>query len=197
VVSAYVGTGQVVSGSRGAKLGYELALDAARKRNDGAAIAALEKVGPPPYATVDEFFVRQQYTNPPGLPPSDVEREHNRALAQFMSAPVPEHASYIPERAPKYDMLANFLDTQKRMYQESEKFDAPGTLGYHYRVPICLFEGENDINVPVTLVREYFDRIEAPHKTFRIIPGAGHNTMSAFHTELLALFDAEVRPHVV
>ncbi len=195
VVSAYVGTGQAVSGSRGSKLGYELGLEAARKRGDTKAVEALEKVGPPPYATVEEFFVRQQYTNPPGLPSSAVAKEHNQALRKFMSAPLPQNARYIPADAPKYDMLANFLDTQKLMYREAEKFEAASTLGYRYRVPIHFFEGEDDINVPVTLAREYFDRIEAPRKTFRTIAGAGHDTM-AFHDELLALFDSQVRPHL-
>jgi pimeloyl-ACP methyl ester carboxylesterase len=196
VVSAYVGTGQAVSNPRGGKLGYELALEAARKRNDATAVAALEKVGPPPYSKVEDFFVRQQYANPPGYPQSDIEKEHNAALAKFMSAPLPPNATYIPSDAPKYDMFANFMETQKLMFQESAKFDAVATLGYRYRMPIYFFEGENDINVPVALAREYFERIEAPHKAFRVIPGAGHNTMSAFQAELLALFESEVRPHL-
>ncbi len=196
VISAYVGTGQAVSNSRGGKLGYELALDAARKRNDTAGVAALEKVGPPPYSSVEEFFVRQQYANPPGYPQSPVEKEHNEALRKFMSAPPPVDATYIPAAAPKYDLFANFMETQKLIFQESAKFEAADALGYRYRVPIYFFEGENDINVPTALAREYFDRIEAPRKAFRVIPGAGHNTMSAFHAELLALFDADVRAHL-
>jgi pimeloyl-ACP methyl ester carboxylesterase len=196
VISAYVGTGQAVSNSRGGKLGYELALDAARKRNDIAAVTALEKVGPPPYATVEDFFVRQQYANPPGYPQSAIEKAHNEALRKFMSAPPPPNATYIPADAPKYDLFANFMETQKLMFQESAKFEAADTLGYRYRTPICFFEGENDINVPTALAREYFERIEAPRKAFRVIRGAGHNTMSAFHAELLALFDAEVRPRL-
>ena len=196
VVSAYVGTGQAISGARGGKLGYELALEAARNRNDAKAVAALEKVGPPPYSTVEDFFVRQQYSNPPGLPQSPTEKAHNEAMAKFMSAALPTNVTYLPADAPKYDLFANFLDTQKLMFQESATFDAPAQLGYRYRVPIYFFEGENDINVPVALAREYFERIEAPRKAFRTIPGAGHNTMGAFHAELLELFDAEVRPHV-
>ncbi|MEJ0038339.1 MAG: alpha/beta hydrolase [Gammaproteobacteria bacterium] len=196
VASAYVGTGQAVSGSQGGKLGYELALDAARKRNDTTAVAALEKVGPPPYSTVEEFFVRQQYANPPGLPQSPIEKERNAAMARFMSTALPANATYIPAEVPQYDMIANFIDTQKLLFQESEKFEAAATLGYRYRVPIYFFEGENDINVPMSLAREYLERVEAPRKAFRVIPGAGHNTMGAFHAELLALFDSEVRPHV-
>ena len=196
VTSAYVGTGQAVSNSRGGKLGYELALAAARKRNDMAAVTALEKVGPPPYSTVEEFFVRQQYTNPPGYPQSPVEKQHNEALRKFMSAPPPANATYIPAEAPTYDMFANFMETQKLMFQESAKFEAAEALGYRYRVPIYFFEGENDINVPSALAREYFEHVVAPRKAFRVIPGAGHNTMSAFHAELLDLFDSEVRPHL-
>jgi pimeloyl-ACP methyl ester carboxylesterase len=196
LVSAYVGTGQAVSGSRGGKLGYELALEAARQRNDTKAVAALENVGPPPYSTLEDFFVRQQYANPPGLPQSPIEKAHNDAMAKFMSAALPTNVTYIPADAPKFDLFANFVETQRLMFQESAMFEAATQLGYRYRVPVYFFEGENDINVPVALAREYFERIEAPRKAFCVIPGAGHNTMGAFHAELLELFDTEVRPHV-
>ena len=195
IISAYVGTGQAVSNSRGGKLGYELALEAARNRNDAKAIAALEKVGPPPYSTLEDFFVRQQYANPPGYPASALEKEHSAELRKLTSGPAPTGATYIPAEVPAYDGVANFLDTQRLLFQESEKFEAVQMLGYRYRVPIYFFEGENDINVPVALAREYFERVEAPRKGFHVIAGAGHNTM-AFHAELLALLDAEVRPHL-
>lgn len=67
LVSAYVGTSQPVGGEDG-KAGYELALAAARARNDAQAVAALEQVGPPPYARFDQFIVRQMYTNMPASP---------------------------------------------------------------------------------------------------------------------------------
>jgi hypothetical protein len=51
------------------------------------------------------------------------------------------------------------------------------------------------VNSPTPLAREYFEKIEAPRKAFRVIPGAGHNTV-AFHEELLALLESEVRPHL-
>ena len=196
VFSAYIGTGQAVSNSRGGKLGYELALEAARQRNDSKAVAALQKVGPPPYATLEDYFVRQQYTNAPGYPASASEKAHNAELARLTGGPAPAGATYVPREAPKYDGVANFLDTQRALFQESAKFEAAEMLGYRYRVPIYFFEGENDINVPVALAREYFERIEAPRKGFHVIPGAGHNTM-AFHAELLALLDSKVRPHLV
>ena len=195
LLSAYIGTGQAVSNSRGGKLGYELALDAARQRDDAKAIAALEKVGPPPYSTLEDFFVRQQYTNPPGYPASASEKEHSAELMKLTSGPAPAGATYVPAEVPQYNGVANFLETQRLVFRESAKFEAAQMLGYRYRVPIYFFEGENDINVPVALAREYFERIEAPRKGFRVIPGAGHGTM-AFHAELLALLESDVRPQL-
>jgi fermentation-respiration switch protein FrsA (DUF1100 family) len=55
-----------------------------------------------------------------------------------------------------------------------------------------MFQGENDLNTPVSVAREYFDELQAPRKAFEIIPGAGHNTL-AFATDVLQLLQKHVR----
>lgn len=189
---AYCGTGQAISGSRGDKLGYELALKAAHDRRDAPAIEALEKVGPPPYATFEAFTIRQRYTNPPGLPPSAAEKAHNQVLQKLLSTPPPTNATYIPHDVPSYDAVSAFIETQKLMWQEVRKFEAE-SLGYHFRIPIYFVEGANDINTPVQLVHEYFGHVQSPRKGFLEIAGAGHNTLS-FREEFLALLRYDVRP---
>jgi pimeloyl-ACP methyl ester carboxylesterase len=192
--SAYVGTAQVISGARGRKLGYDLALKAARERKDTAAVEALKRVGPPPYSTFESFLVRQQYTNPPGLPMSTIEQARSAEFTRFLMAPPDPNARYIPRALPQFNVIENFLSTQREMFTEAAKFEAE-SLGRRFRVPIFFFDGENDLNAPVALAQEYLGRIEAPHKAFRIIAGAGHNTL-AFHDELLQLLESEVRPRL-
>jgi pimeloyl-ACP methyl ester carboxylesterase len=187
--SAYVGTSQAVSGLRGGRVGYELGLEAARKRNDEQAIAALERVGPPPYRTLEEFLVRQQYTNPPGLPASAAEQAANMAMFKLMSAPPAPDAKYIAYRTlPEgFNGQQNFMDTQRRMFPLVQAWDAYA-LGLSFSVPMFIFQGENDLNTPASVAREYFDQIQAPRKAFAIIPGAGHNTL-AFAGEVLRLLN--------
>jgi pimeloyl-ACP methyl ester carboxylesterase len=47
--SCYVGIGQLANMEEGEAVSYQWTLDEARKRNDDRAIAALERIGPPPY----------------------------------------------------------------------------------------------------------------------------------------------------
>jgi pimeloyl-ACP methyl ester carboxylesterase len=192
--SAYVGTAQVVSGQRGGKLGYELAVKATRERNDLTAIEELEKSGPPPYKTVEDFFVRQKYTNLPGLPPSPTEQSALAEITKIMSIPPGADARYIARGLPDYDGAKVFITTQRAIFEESWKFETRD-LGLQYRVPIFVFQGENDLNAPTVLAREFVNEIHAPTKKYVEIPGAGHMTI-AFHAELLKLLNTNVRPLV-
>jgi pimeloyl-ACP methyl ester carboxylesterase len=188
--SAFVGTSQPASGPRGGRLGYELALEAARGRGDAAAVAALERVGPPPYATLQDFLVRQTYSNPPGLPPSPAEAAAMAGMARFFAPPPPD-ARYVPRGLPPYDFMQVFLATQAVMFQQVAAWEAEAE-GLAFDIPVFVLQGENDINTPVALARELVDRIEAPAKGFEILPGAGHNTL-AFPAEVLDFLERWVK----
>ena len=194
--SVYVGTAQAV-GAKGSTLGYELALRAARERGDAAAVTALEKVGPPPYRTLEELFVRQQYTNPPGLPSSPAEVAATAAMNKLMSGPPLPDAHYnAPLPLPAgFNFMAAFMATQRAVFAETWSWEARH-LGLTFKVPVFIFQGEYDFNTPVATAREYFDEIKAPEKAFAIIPGSSHFTIP-FHDELLRLLRLHVRPLVV
>lgn len=191
--SAYVGTAQVTSGPRGSRYGYDQGLKLARERGDTAGVAALERVGPPPYQTVDAFFVRQAYTNPPGVPPSARETAANEALAKLVAATPPQpNARSIPRDLPAYDMAGNFMKVQAAIFRETWAWEI-ASLGRNFRVPVFVFHGSEDLNTPMPLAREWVGEIRAPKKAFAVIEGASHNTM-AFHAELHALMRRHVLP---
>jgi pimeloyl-ACP methyl ester carboxylesterase len=191
--SAYVGTSQAV-GSAGNQLGYELALKAARERNDNAAVAALERVGPPPYRTFEDFLVRQRYSNPPGLPTSAAEQAATTEFIKVLTTPPPADARYIAFRTipPGYNGQQVFLNTQRAMFPVIWTWEA-GALGTKFDVAVFMFQGADDLNTPAATAREYFDEIQAPQKAFEVIPGVGHNTI-VFHRELLKLLRKHVLP---
>lgn len=195
LVSAYVGTSQPVGGDDG-RVGYDLALAAARSRNDSKAVAALEQVGPPPHARVEQFMVRQQYSNPPGLPASPAEEAAGAAMFKWFMTPPPAGARYIaPVAVPAgFNPATNFISTVQEMFDIYQNFDAR-KVGTSFAVPVFIFQGEMDINTPVSLARDYHSEIKAPAKAFATIPGAGHNTL-AFAPEVLALLNEHVRPVV-
>lgn len=195
LASAYVGVAQAC-GRRAWLLGYQLAIEAARTRGDAAAVQALERAGPPPYATFEDFMVRQTYSMPPGIPASEAENAANAAFAALVFAPSPAGASWIAHTPPPagYDFGAVFLRTARAMlpvWQEMEIRD----YGSRYDIPMFVFQGELDVNTPASLAREWIEEISAPAKAFEPIPGASHNVMP-FHQHILGLMRRHVLPSV-
>ena len=193
--AAYVGTSQAVSGPEGARLGYQLALEAAHERSDAVAVAALERIGPPPYAKFEDFMVRQTYTNPPGLPPGPEEAVALAAQARIMGAPPPPDAHYVAGGLPPYDFLKVFMATQQATFTETWAWEARDS-GLSFKVPVFVFQGDRDLNTPIVLARAWFEQIRAPKKAFEVIPGSGHNSL-AFADTIHVLLNKDVRPLAV
>jgi pimeloyl-ACP methyl ester carboxylesterase len=195
LVAAYVGISQFVDGPRGAKLGYDLALEAARKRGDAAAVAELEKSGPPPYSRFEDFITRQKYVNPPGQPASAAEKAAIAEATRLLSPPPPADARWVARGLPPVSneaAIQNFLDIQRAAFQETNRFQAE-SLGLAFQVPMFFFQGEDDFNTPTALVREYEAKIRAPRKEIVLIPGADHLAI-VFNDRMRKLVAAKVRP---
>jgi len=157
LIAAYVGTGQAVSGTRGLAIGHDLALEAARKRGDAAAVAALERIGRPPYATFDDFLVHAQSVNQPG----PTEMAALMKVAPVLFAPPPPDATYVPHGLPDVDPLKLLMDALRPLWKEESSFEA-ASLGLEWKIPMYCFQGELDITTPTVLAKEYFDAIKAP-----------------------------------
>jgi pimeloyl-ACP methyl ester carboxylesterase len=193
VFSAYVGTAQHASGPRGRRLGYDLALAAARERNDTTGIAALERIGPPPYSRVEDFTVRQRYAL--GFPRTRAEAAAQAEFVKIVSAPAPADARYVARDLPEVtDAAKAFYSILAATLDETGQWEARA-LGVKFDLPVFVFHGENDINTPASLAMEYCKEIEAPVKACELIPDAGHNTL-AFGGDLLRLLNEHVRPVV-
>jgi len=192
--SAYVGTAQHASGPRGRRLGYELALEAARERGDATGIAELERSGPPPYERVEDYVVRQQYAL--GFPGSPAEAAAQVEYLRIVSVPPPAEAKYIARNLPSVpDPTRAFYAVLAATLNETGRWEAR-SLGLEFSVPFFVFQGANDINTPTSLAMEYCEEVSAPAKACEVIPDAGHNTL-AFSGELLRLLNQDVRPVIL
>jgi len=190
--SAYVGTSQPVGG-KGNLLGYELGLRAARDRGDEAAVAALTKVGPPPYSRFEDFMVRAQYTNPPAIPSTPAETAAAAEMMSVIMTPNPNARYNSPLPAPPgFD--GGFMAAQRATWQETWSWEIE-RLGSRFDVPLFVFQGEVDLNTPVAPARDWLATVDAPKKAFEIIPGAGHGVI-LFHREVLELLEKHVLPAV-
>jgi pimeloyl-ACP methyl ester carboxylesterase len=188
--SAYVGTAQPV-GAEGARVGYELALEAARKRGDTAGVADLMRIGPPPYKTFEDFLVRQKYSNNPGLPPTPEQAAAIGELMPLLLKPDSKATYIAPVAAPPgYD--GGFMAALQATWKETWSWEARH-LSTQFKVPVFIFQGDVDYNTPTSVARTYFNEIRAPAKAFEVVPNAGHDII-LFHGELLKLLRKDVLP---
>jgi pimeloyl-ACP methyl ester carboxylesterase len=66
-----------------------------------------------------------------------------------------------------------------------------------FEIPIFFFQGADDSVTPASLAKDYFDRIDAPHKEFVPLPGAGHFAVWSMPGRFLQELGTRVRPLAV
>jgi len=184
VFHAYVGAGQVVDMGRNEAVAYEALLARVLTRGNAKAVAKLRKIGPPPYAGLGVLLRQRQvmFANAP-----DSERGFvRRVLGDALTAPGASLKDV-------WDWVLGQQISIRRLYAElmaySDRQPPP-----RLPVPVVIIQGDEDIQTPTSLARDWFETLQAPSKAFVTIPGGGHNAVlampDAFHQALLA----HVRP---
>jgi pimeloyl-ACP methyl ester carboxylesterase len=80
-----------------------------------------------------------------------------------------------PPVAPPY--IAAGEEFSHRYLDDSfAKEDLPASAT-HFSVPIVLIQGGDDLWTTTSVVKDYFDHIDAPSKRFVELPGAGHDAI--------------------
>ena len=159
--SVYIGAEQ---NSPDTGLYYKIIKEYASK-NDKQAFKFLEKIGSD----------KNKWTK------EDVDRINKIAIKVDKNAPNMIFDLMLP--AIMYDKEYSMKDIQtmskgmdyalEKLYHEMINFDFE-RLGYQFKMPFFIFQGEYDIITPVEDARQYFEKIEAPHKEFVLIKNAGH-----------------------
>ncbi len=175
LVSAFVGTGQIVHWARQQALGYDLALGAAKTRGDAAAVAALEGVGPPPYADLAAEMVFSQHANALTAAEQAAFAALDPQTAAALAAP-PPGARYAPADlappAPRERALRGYLAVR----DEIAAFDA-WALGLDFEVPLLFLQGDLDHYTPTAEVAAYAAALAAPSARVVDVPGGGHSAV--------------------
>jgi pimeloyl-ACP methyl ester carboxylesterase len=183
---AYVGTGQVSDMPKGQRMSYVHLLDQARSANDRKAVTALERIGPPPFDSSEKltvFFGQLQ--------------EH---LVESDRAALSSSIGSLTNPAPNYSLwdevnrVRGFLQIPTlKVYEEMLATDLPA-FAIDFQVPIFFFQGSEDDRTPATLAREYFEKINAPHKEFVLLNGGGHFAVWSMSDRFLQELTTRVRP---
>ena len=161
---AYIGNGQMVNTTRDDVMGYELALKYLVERGDAKMVEKLQRNGPPPYCGEGMLGKYVAYL--------DVLNEYMNSPRYTLIVPI------IPFIAPEYGLVDKFNHTRGLM--ESFEVVYPQLQGLDFTtqatkldVPIYIFAGRDHVNAMSSLVEEYFNILEAPHKELIWLKG-GH-----------------------
>lgn len=167
-VAAYVGIGQVVNTQEGERRSYLYALSEARRRQDEAGIAALTKLGPPPYGQAEINSQRvwlERYDGGVFRKPTPL----TTMLWQSLQEP----------EVTLYDLATlgpgtNF--SQHALVNANAKVDWL-SQATRFRMPVFIVSGRHDYMTDGRLAHEYFERIEAPQKSFHWFEESAHSPM--------------------
>jgi pimeloyl-ACP methyl ester carboxylesterase len=161
---AYIGNGQMVNTTENDILGYELALDYLEQKGDTKTLEALRKNGPPPYEGENVVGRYVAYL--------DVLQEYMKMPRYTVIVPI------IPFMASEYGYVdkinhtRGLIDSFNVVYPQLKALDF-ATQAPKLDVPVYLFAGRNDVNAMYTIVEEYYNLLEAPHKELTWLEG-GH-----------------------
>jgi pimeloyl-ACP methyl ester carboxylesterase len=161
---AYIGNGQMVNTTENDIMGYEFALDYLEKKGDVKTLESLRRNGPPPYTGKN---VTGRYV--------DFLDELNVYMGMpRLSVIVPIVPFFATEYGyvDKVNHTRGIIDSFDSVYPQLADLDfiqqAP-----KLDVPVYLFAGRYDVNAMYSIVEEYYNVLEAPHKELIWLEG-GH-----------------------
>lgn len=167
---AYVGVGQLTNPELDEQVAYQDALREARDSHNRQAVGDLESIAPYPSQNVD-------------LMKAQVAKNSEAALL----GPPPHGVAFVDTKrimtsvlsAPEYSLADDFgyfksqLSSLQILIPQIMKIDLT-QLGPDFRVPIFFFEGARDPYCRPSMVRDYFQKINAPEKEFVSFDDSGH-----------------------
>ena len=179
-VAAYVGTGQVVSGSEGERRTYRYTVEEARRRNDDRAIRELAAIGPPPYP-IAAMLTQRKWLNEFGGAWHRPTSLSYLLWTSFQASEVTWLDGINFQRGQDFSLSA--------LYPETERVDWMRSAT-NFEMPVFFLIGRYDRNADADLALTYFGRLRAPAKRFVMFESSAHSPSfeqpTAFNTILIS-----------
>jgi pimeloyl-ACP methyl ester carboxylesterase len=184
---AYIGHSQMVNPSAALGYVYQKVFHLAQNAKDQKTIDVLNSIGKPPYDTAKNLGQLLRVV---------------KKYQQKNSIPAP---AYWFELSPEYN---SDTDNQNRSdgddysfinYAGDQRFGITPMSssvnflndGFIFKIPVYLIQGEEDIQTPEVLTKEYFTKISAPKKKFMLLPKTDHGfnqSVVDMHYKIMTLF---------
>jgi pimeloyl-ACP methyl ester carboxylesterase len=177
--TAFIGTDTAVSWVAKQQVEYDYTKNRATSLNDRKTLEALQKLGPPPYLSLDRY---RQF---PRLVPPEDDASIKRLIELVFRSPrlslTDMFGWYKALRSGEEELTPVLISADMR------KADTK------FAVPVFFIEGENNIVSPTSLVSDYVSKIQAPVKKLQIVPGASYFVIWAHPAEFLNFLREDLR----
>lgn len=160
---AFVGTGQMVDIRETDQIFYQESLEWAETTEDAELQAQLQAQGPPPYTDMLDYTAivgteRAIYSYP----------EFDGSTEMTATIWVPENTFMD-----RVNAIRGLLDTYSLLYPQLQDLDLRQEVP-RLEVPVYLVMGEHEARGRIDPAREWFDRLQAPEKTWVELPASSH-----------------------
>lgn len=167
---AYFGIGQMANSKKSEQLSYDFTWKEAKRKNDQNVMDQLNEIGRPPYNSSSDWIrkcMRERKLSKTYLPPNYTEN-----ISMFNQY---KDFVFYPEYsiADKLSALKGDSFSMENLWQEAidlNLFDE----STEYEVPIYFFQGVHDKITVTSIVKEYFEEINAPVKKYFNFENSGH-----------------------
>ncbi|MFZ3285889.1 MAG: alpha/beta hydrolase [Telluria sp.] len=184
---AFVGTGQVANMPRSMGMNYANLLAQAQAAKDQETTRALSEIGPPPFENRHELEVF--FGSIDRYPPAS-DRVAMDAIKSTLMSPPPGYSL-----RDVFDGFRGFMVVPSvRIYNEMLGTQL-ASLGPDFEIPVFFIHGTEDNLTQVSLAKEYFETIKAPHKEMVLLEGGGHFAFLSLSDRFLKDLVARVRPY--
>lgn len=166
---AFLGTGQMVDFLETEIIDYNLALTEAKNNGNENLVEKLTKNGPPPYLTTrDVTWKSMDYLNYLGSIMGRNPEIHSGgdSVGDMLS----EEYGMLDKLNYVRGLMVNFGRVYIQLYDIDLRETCP-----KLEIPVYFLLGRHDINAPLSLAQDYFDRLVAPQKEIRWFEHSGHN----------------------
>jgi len=165
--AAYIGAGQMVSPLESDRIIYRDVLAYAARTNDAALAARMRAWGEPPYADIYAYAFLIEYY--------DKIQPYPRTAYYASHGPSGLDGNGAPEYGPvdKVNKLKAIFDMGSVMYPQLQGVDFRRDVPA-LRIPVYLVMGAHELNARSRPAREWFDRLQAPAKSWVTFEDSGH-----------------------
>ncbi|HKL43641.1 MAG TPA: alpha/beta hydrolase [Clostridia bacterium] len=166
---AFIGTGQMVAFEETEKICYKTALDLAKSKGDQEQVDKLEEIGQPPHYGENMALTTATYL-----------QYLSKEMAENPDISNPGYSTLEDLASPEYGILdqVNFfrgmLSTFSKVYPQLYPIDLRNDFS-DLEVPVYMIHGKYDLNAPISLVKDYYNQLEAPEKKLIIFEHSGHS----------------------